>query len=258
MGEFVRVVIPDSHGAHIDWPAAQAVIADIRRLCPKEVVLLGDHLDCGGTFTDHQRSYTNEMTESYEDDVSATNLFFDKIQRAAPDAAYHYLEGNHEQRVERWASRIFESHKDAEGFIERNGPGAVLKLKEREIRYYRRALMYQGIPIQGTIKLGKCFFTHGISASQYATAVHLRRFCANVVHGHTHRCQSVVERSVTSAGYGAWCPGTLAKLQPLYQHTNPTSWTHGYAVQFIQKNGSFLHINVPIAHGKSLLGGLLK
>jgi hypothetical protein len=254
----VRIVIPDSHGMHIDWPAAQAMLTDIKRLCPKEVVLIGDHLDCAGTFSAHQRSYTNEMAESYEDDVSAANLFLDKIQRAAPGARYHYIEGNHEAHVERWASRTFLHKKDADGLLDRFGPAKVLRLKEREIRYYRRAFQYMHIPIPGTIKLGKCYFTHGISAAQYATAVHLRRFGANVVHGHTHRSQAVVERSVTSAGYGAWCPGTLAKLQPLYAHTSPTSWSHGYGVQFVEGSGKFLHINVPIAHGKSLLGGLLK
>jgi hypothetical protein len=56
-----------------------------------------------------------------------------------------------------------------------------------------------------------------------------------------------------SDGIGAWCPGTLAKLQPLYRHTAPTSWSHGYAVQFINERGNFLHINVPIIQGRSIL-----
>src|SRR5271166_4434496 len=127
MGECARVVVPDSHGEHVDIPARDALLRDLRALQPKEIVLLGDHLDCGGTFNTHQRSYTNEMVESYEDDVEAANRFFDAIQRAAPDAAIHYLEGNHEQHVERWASRIFQSHKDAVGYVERCGPAAVLK-----------------------------------------------------------------------------------------------------------------------------------
>ena len=96
----IRVIVPDSHGLHIDVPARDAFLADVKLLYPQEVVLLGDHLDCGGTFSAHQRSYTNEMTESYQDDVHATNRFFDALQRRAPRARYHYLEGNHEAHVE--------------------------------------------------------------------------------------------------------------------------------------------------------------
>lgn len=251
--EKVRVIIPDSHGEHIDRRAALACIADVKRLAPDEVVLLGDHLDCGGVFSTHQRSFTNEMTESYEDDIAGANWFFDKLQKAAPGASWHYLEGNHEQHIERWASRTFPSHKDAVGMLERYGVEKVLKLKDRGVRYYKRSTQYMGISIQGAIRLGRCFFVHGICANKYATAVHLSKFGDNVVHGHTHRTQSFLGRTVTKSCIGAWCPGTLAKQQPLYMHTNPTDWTHGYGVQFIQPSGTFMHVNVPILSGTSFL-----
>lgn len=258
MSEFARVVVPDSHGNHIDMPARDAFLRDLRGIEPREIVMLGDHLDCGGTFNSHQRNYTKEMTESYEDDVEAANRFLDAIQRAAPKAAIYYLEGNHEAHVERWASRIFQSHKDAEGYLERMGPQAVLDLKRRGIRYFRCSEMHMGLAVPGVIRLGKCFFTHGMSHSKHAAATHLARVGANIVFGHVHRVMSVVERTVTSAGFGAWCPGTLAKLQPLYRHTAPTDWSHGYGLQLVSSNGQFVHINVPIAKGHSLLPKALR
>lgn len=250
----VRVIMPDSHGKHIDLRARAAFLGDLKVLAPNYMVRVGDHLDCAGTFSTHQRSYTNEMAESYEDDVGATNSFFDDTHRAAPGLEEDdYLEGNHEQHVERWASRTFQNQKDAVALLEAYGPEKVLHLKKRGIRYYKRSEHYQGISIPGTIRRGKCFFVHGISHSKHATYVHLTRFGANVVHGHTHRSQSAVERTVITNGIGAWCPGTLAKLQPLYKHTEPTSWSHGYGVQFINPSGRFIHINVPIIDGKSML-----
>jgi hypothetical protein len=51
----------------------------------------------------------------------------------------------------------------------------------------------------------------------------------------------------------AWCPGTLAKLQPLYAHTSPSSWSHGYGVQWVLPSGKFAHMNVAIAGGESML-----
>lgn len=243
----IRLIIPDSHGSHIDWAAADAMLADAKVIDPHEIVLLGDHVDAGGTFSTHQRSYTNEMTESYEEDCLQANAFLDRLQASCPRAKdIHFLEGNHEAHIERWASRTYHSHRDAVAFLEREGPSGRLDLKRRGIHYYRRSVFYQGLAIPGCIRLDKCFFVHGISHAKHADSVHLQRFGASVVFGHIHRSMGRVERTVTSGGHGAWCPGTLAKLQPLYKHTQPSDWSHGYAVQEVLKSGHFEHTNVPI------------
>lgn len=251
----VRVIIPDSHGAHIDNAAASAMLRDLELLGDvDEIICLGDHLDCGGTFSSHQRNYTHEMTESYASDVAAANWFFDEIRTRAPNAVIDYIAGNHEQHIERWAARNFDAFADAQFALERLGPEAVLHLKKRQIRYYRQSEMYDGLSVPGTIKRGKCYFTHGMSHAKHADAAHLQRVGANVVFGHVHRVMSVGERTVECDAFGAWCPGTLAKLQPLYKHTVPSSWQHGYAVQFINKStGTFVHFNVPIYRGESYL-----
>jgi hypothetical protein len=250
---FVRVIVPDLHGAHQDPTAVRAFLSDLRSLDPREIVYLGDLLDCGGTFSTHQRNYTSEATEAYVDDGRAANRFLDSVLQRAPRAVHYAIEGNHEAHVERWASREFASARDAELVVERLGPEAMLSLRDRGIRYFTRSKHYMGLSIPGAIRLGKCFFVHGVSHSKHAASVHLERFGASVVFGHVHRSLAVVERTVTSDGYGAWSPGTLAKLQPLYKHTTPTSWTHGYAAQFVAKSGRFLHVNVPIVRGESLL-----
>lgn len=252
-----RVVIPDSHGSLIDLHAKAAFLGDLKAIDPNTIVMLGDHLDCGGTFSSHQRTYTNEMAESYVDDVAACNLFLDEIQALAPRADIHYIAGNHEAHVERWAARNFERQKDANMFLEMMGPAAVLGLKRRGIHYYRTCEFYQGLSIPGTIRLGKCFFTHGISHAKHAHAVHLERFGASVQFGHIHRAMGMVARTVTSSGHGAWCPGTLAKLQPLYRHTSPTDWTHGYGFDEILPSGLFNHQNVPIFKGGTIRAAAL-
>lgn len=249
-----RVIVPDSHGEHIDIGARDAFVRDLREINPQQIVMLGDHLDCGGTFSAHQRSYTHEMTESYAADVSACNVFLDLIQAAAPNAEIHYLEGNHESHVERWASRNFHSHKDAVLAVDRMGPEAVLDLKRRGVKYYRASEFHHDLSVRGAIKLGKCYFTHGIAHSKHASATHCERFGAPVVHGHTHRSQTYIARTVTADLTGGFCPGTLAKLQPLYRHTAPTDWTLGYGLQLASlDSGRFIHINIPIMGGTSLL-----
>ncbi len=250
----ITVVIPDSHGEHIDIPSRDAFLSDLARINPDRVVMLGDHLDAGGTFSSHQRSYTKELVESYDADIIATNEFLDLIRIGAPNARIDYIEGNHEGHINRWCARNFTSYRDAKMILGLIGPEAVLRLNQREIAYYRGDERYQGLSIPGTMRIGKLYYTHGISAAKHATSVHLERFGAPVMHGHTHRAQAYIARTVTSDGIGAWCPGTLAKLQPLYAHTNPTNWSAGYGVVTTSEaTGNFSVMLVPILDGTSML-----
>jgi len=254
----IRVIIPDSHGQSIARQAMQLFLHDLKELDPEEIVMLGDHVDCSGLFTTHKRSYQQEMEYSYLRDIEYAKVFLDAIQECAPRARIHYLEGNHELRVEKWAANTFDNAEDAGYLLSAFSPEVLLELKDREISYYRMAEKYDNISIPGTIQLGKCFFTHGICANKYATAKHLERFGANVVHGHTHRMQAHTTRLVAVGEIGAWCPGTLSELQPMYMHTNPSEWSNDYGVQLVNENsGTVLHVNVPICEDTSLLHPLL-
>lgn len=253
----VRVVVPDSHGSFIDGKAAAAFLEDLKLLAPDEVVLLGDHVDVGGIFSAHPHNYVEELEYSYEEDCNAAAAFLDAIQKRAPRAAFHYIEGNHEQHAERWVARTFTNGRDAKNARTAFAPEVKLELKRRGIRYYRTAERHGGLSIPGAIRLGKCLFTHGWRAGKYATAAHLDDCGTNVVHGHTHRSQSIVRRTAASGEIGGYCPGTLAQLQPLYLHNSVSAWSHGYGLQLVEKDGRFLHINVAIVRGKSLLKPLL-
>lgn len=255
--DITRLFVPDSHGAHIDRPARAAFLKDCKRLAPDQIILLGDHLDCGGIFSTHARAYTNEMTESYDEDVSETNSLLDDIQKAAPKAEIWYHEGNHEARVERFATGTFQNQKDARNFLAVYGVEASLHLKRRGIKYIKRSEFYGGVSIPGTLRLTvngvDVFTTHGISCSKNATAVHLAKFGANVVHGHTHRAAMVFGRTVVKSAIMAASPGTLAQIQPLYLHTNPSDWSLGYDFELISSSGLFIHQHVPLVKGQSML-----
>lgn len=254
----LRVIVPDSHGCEIDPKAEKAFLADLKKLDPDEIVMLGDHVDVSGIYSSHQNGYISDMRYSYEEDIAAARKFLDSIQKLAPRARIHYLEGNHENHVQRWVSRTYLHAKDAKAVKGLLAPEAKLKLKSRGIKYYEMSEMYHGLTVRGTIKLGKCYFVHGISAAKQAASVHLDTFGACVVFGHVHRAQSIIRRTVAAEEIGAWCPGTLAKLQPLYCHTRCTDWTHGYAVQLVNTTGTFLHVQVPIVRGTSMLHPLIE
>lgn len=261
VGGHVRVIIPDSHGCHIDEAARDAFLADLKSLAPAEIVMLGDHVDCGGFLAQHHAlMYTQSVLYSYEDDIAAANEFLDQIQAAAPGATIHYLSGNHEERVASWCIKhACGNHSDAVGLLKRNAPEFLLGLAERGIKHYGRHRRYDGVAVTGAIKLGECYFVHGISHAKNAAKAHVERFGGNVVFGHTHRQQShSMNLSGPNTTYTAWSVGCLAKLDRDYQKHMPHDWRLGYGVQFVGTSGQFQHVTVSIIDGVSLLEPLLQ
>lgn len=258
-GDVVRVVIPDTHGAKCDRAAIAAMLSDIKALDPQEIILLGDHVDCGGHLAQHHvMGYVAETAYSYEDDIAEANSFLDSLRAAAPHARIEYIEGNHERRVETWCvTQTLRHQHDSEGLRKLYAPEYRLNLKERGIPYYRESVCYDGLSLPGVIKRGKCYFFHGFNTSKSATAATVEKIAGNCVFGHTHRAQSFIVRKANVGVIGSWNPGCLTQLQPLWQHANPTEWTHGYGVQFVHGD-DFLHLNIPIIDGKSLFGALVR
>lgn len=254
-GGFVRVIIPDTHGCFVDPAAISAVFSDIEQLCPREIILLGDHLDCGGFLAQHHTlGYVAEADYTFEQDVDAANVMLDRLQSICPRSAIHYLEGNHEARIEKWCltSALRNKH-DAKMLLDTYGTETQLHLAKRKISFYKQGQFYDGCRIPSTIKLGKCYFTHGSRVGKNATQAMLSDYGACVVFGHVHKIQSASSRTVEGGEIGAWTPGCLCRLQPLWRHTAITDWSHGYGVQLVRPDGDFLHITVPIIDGKSYL-----
>ena len=257
--ETVRIIANDVHGSMMDRPAVEAFLADVRRIQPDEIVLNGDIVECGGFLAKHHAAnYIAQTTYSYQDDIAHGNWFLDQLQDAAPNAQIHFIEGNHEDRVERWViDETMSNSRDAEFLRQLNAPEFLLNLKERGIIYYRRSETHvPGLP-PGWIKMGKIFFVHELSGSKNAASDSVSRTAGNVVFAHTHREDSAT-RVLPGVGLvKAWNPGCLCQRQPLWRHSDPTGWSHGYGYQVIAKSGEFLHINVPIWQGRSLLGNML-
>lgn len=258
-GDVVRVIIPDTHGAKVHKGALESVLADIKALHPDEIILMGDHVDCGGFLAlHHVMGYVAETEYSYEQDIAAANAMLNALQAAAPTAKIEYIEGNHERRVETWCiTQTLRHAKDSDFLRKSFAPEFKLGLAERGIPYYRQGEFYDGLAVPGVIKRGSIFFFHGFNASTHATRATQAKVAGNCVFAHTHRQQADLSRPMGTGVIGSWNPGCLCEIQPLWQHTRPTDWTHGYAVQLVSHTGSFLHLNIPIIEGASLLTALL-
>lgn len=257
--DFIRVIVPDTHGASVDPLAIKAFLADLAAIKPRQVVMLGDHVDCGGFLAQHHTlGFVAETTTSFEDDVTAANSLLDAVQKyAAPGADIHQIEGNHEQRIEKWCvTQSVGNPANARYLAGMFSTEKVLSLESRGIHFYKQGCRYMDLSIPATIRLGRCYFTHGIRVGVHAAKSTLGDYGANVVFGHTHRIQQHQSSMVDRGGLCAWNVGCLCKLQPYWRHTQITGWGHAYGLQFVKENGDFLHITVPIIDGRSYLVSL--
>lgn len=258
-GDFIQAIVPDFHGSRLDMEAVSAMFHDLEAIKPRRIIHLGDGIDCGGFLAEHHTmGYVAETLETFEQDIALANWFWDEIYKIAPNAEIDYIEGNHERRIETWCvTKALRKGPDAQFLLDRLSPRTLLNLDKRGISYFRQGEFYDGLPINGTIKRGKCHYTHGWSTAMHAAAAHLKKCGGNIVYGHTHRADFASSRTLVAGVVGAWSPGCLSIKQPLWRHTDPTEWSHGYGLQIMSENGEFLTIQVPIIDGHSLLSPLL-
>lgn len=256
---FMRVIVPDSHGNHIDHTAAAAFLKDLELLSVKQVVMLGDHIDCAGFLAlHHVAGFVPDCDYTYEQDAAACNTFLDEIQSRTGNVETYYIEGNHETRIARQILKMtLRNRRDSEYLMSLYGPKAVLNLDKRKINWVDRGLCYHGLSKRGTIRLGKCLFMHGTRTGVNAAQATLNDMGANTVYGHTHRMASAAKETIDGS-VAAWSVGCLSELHPLYGDTRISGWTHGYGLQIVEQDGTFLHLSIPIVEGRSLLSHLLK
>lgn len=258
-GSYLRVVVPDTHGSHCDHAAIAALLGDLERLQPREIVMLGDHLDCGGFLAEHHTwGYVAETAYTFEDDIRAANQLLDKLQSLKSCPTIHYCEGNHERRIVLWCITQSLKLKSDRQFvlgklIEMFAPKHVLNIEKRGIHYYKQGEFYDENAIPATITLGQEMLTHGSFCGRHSAKQHVEAFSANVTFGHTHRAQSYISRTATGKTIIGQSHGCLSSLQPFWQHTSPTGWSHGYGIRLVHPNGEFLPLHVPIVDGRSLL-----
>lgn len=259
-GDTTRVILCDLHGAKMAQSAAEAALGLIEKMQPDGVFLLGDMVDCGGFLAQHHVwGYVAEASYTYEQDIAAAAAFLARLRGIAANATIEYVEGNHEQRVEKWCvTQALRNQRDADYLMRQFAPQHLLKLRDLGINHYRMGQCYDELTLPGTIKRGSCYFTHGsFLTSKNAASDAVSRLAGNIWFGNTHRADVYIGRRTNVGVVGAWNPGCLCELQPLWQNTNPTDWTHGLGIQFQSRTGKFLNLIVPIIDGECLLEAVL-
>lgn len=257
---FRRVVFSDLHGSMCDQKAVAAFINDMKILKPQETICLGDILDCGGFLAQHHTmGYVAQTNYSFEDDIHVGNGFLDQI--LPHTGSLDLVMGNHGRRTEQWCVTTgLKMPTDQEWLTKKlleviDVPN-VLALEKRGINFIKQGETVEGEYVPAMLRKGKSIYIHTGSERGGANPQKmLQQFKCNVAYGHTHQqAWKPLRIGTENQVIVARNPGCLCRLQPLWQHTNPSKWNHGYLLEYVGKeDGSFWSIPVPIIDGVSLL-----
>jgi len=250
------MVLPDLHLPAHDRSALRIVLRAFDHLKPQRLVILGDWLDAAFASA-HPASSREEAEQGgyIANEIEPCRRLLSQFEEHSKEIIY--LEGNHEFRVERLITR------------ER---GAWLAIPElvlpKNLLSMNRSSEFTWIPYQHNAdpkdgyslphyKIADGLIAvHGWSTSKYSARKHLDLVRGwSIVYGHTHRAQSdTIRHPMTGRIIKSWSPGCLSTLQPMWQHSSPTEWIHGFSLIYCRNDLSkWTAYTVSIDQGECIL-----
>lgn len=250
-GSHLVMVLPDLHFPYHDPAALQAALDAHALYKPKKTIILGDWLDCTGFSAHAKKSKKELLSGSFKDtEVDPCRRTLDKLEKNTQEIIY--LEGNHEFRVE----RMILQYPDILAAVEDLINPKLLLSEGRKKPFTWVSYVPNGQILSHYRIANDLIAVHGWTHAKNAAAkmVSLSKKWS-IIYGHTHRQQLDSDRDpIDGAGITAWSPGCLSKLQPLYMHSTPTSWRHGFSLIWVKNDlSNWTQYTVTINNGICVL-----
>ena len=234
------IAIYDAHLDDKENPKPYEVIKKfVKDFKPDEIILGGDFLDIAALSAwDLQKSRKMEGRR-YKKEIAKGNKELDYLQQHTKKITF--LEGNHEDRVERYLDK----HSEMVGLIE---IPEQLDLAGRKILF---------VPINKMYKLGKyLYFTHGFYYGTHYAKKTVSEYGCCIVVGHTHRQQvhTIFPKMQNEPWvcYGIGCAGDLS---PSYMKDKPAPHINQFAVCYVSDDGRFNFYPITIIKNSFIWGG---
>lgn len=255
-GSYLSMWTPDLHYPFVDPKALGALLLSLELLQPREFGFLGDASDCHAWSSHPPKSKMEAAAHSFNEyEMKPLNRMIDMVEDNSE--RQKFLEGNHEDRVER---RLLEMGAVGKAIEDLVSPRILLTQDRKNLEYvpYQRD---PSAPIPHVKIADDYIATHGWSVSKHAAAKHLELAKGwSILFGHVHRAQVHCSREpITGRLLRAVCPGTMSLLQPLYLQHNPSEWSHGFELVWVTNDRkSWTSYTVMIRDGVCVLPGGLK
>jgi hypothetical protein len=239
-------IIPDMQVPQQDDKAIAVALDIIRYIKPTKAIFLGDVI-AADSVSKYDKATWKEAEIKLSDEVDATNVVldrFDNVFKLTKTKEIYYLEGNHEQRILKWAI------KNA-AMLGANFDGlrvqSLLRLDQRKYRYIYR----QDQPL----RFGKANFRHGLYLNQYHAGKTVSNTGHNTYYGDTHDHQ--VYTAMHDEGDEprmAMSMGCLCNYNQSYMEGRPNHWIKGMGVVYFSDNIHSPYF-IPIVNNQAIWNG---
>lgn len=209
--------------------AAKAALNFLDEFKPDVTIVLGDLLD-----VNQLSSYSKKKPRQIEglrldNDYALGNQILNRIDKATKGERV-LLEGNHEERVERYLDE-FPYVGERLLSVKEN-----LHLDKRGWKFLKEGEL---------LKIGHAYFIHGWYYNIYHARKHVAEMGNNIFYGHTHDVQSFSKPNPDTMPIISQSLGCLCDLNPSWLRNKPSRWVNAFGVFYFLKNGDFTHY-VPI------------
>ncbi len=204
-----NMIISDLHIPYQDKKAVDVMYQYGKKYKPDNIVINGDLLDFYRLSTFDQ---SPERVDSVPEEVEKGKEFIREIRKKFKDANIYFIEGNHEQRLQRYLWRNPELHG-----LDVLKLDNLLEFKKSKIKYIKTDGDYWGKDT-GHLKIGDLIIMHGdnrlngASTSRhagYSASNTMRGIQQSVAIGHIHRLALVKQRTpygdMTGVEVGCLC-----------------------------------------------------
>lgn len=234
--------IPDTHAPYHDHRAFDLVEKVAKKIKPDIIAVLGDFADFYAV-SSHVKDPSRRMT--FDDEVASVRRLLRRVESWGAIRKLYIL-GNHEDRLTRYiASQAAEMH------------GIVTVDSLFGLRDHR----WEVTPYKDSCSLGKLYLTHDVGKSG-ATALKdaVNSYQDNIVIGHTHRMQYLIEGNVkgkphVGASFG-WL-GDVSSIDYMHKARASRDWALGFGVGYLDKGGLVFLQPIPIVNYRCVVEGRL-
>lgn len=237
------IVLSDMQVPYHDPKALDAVEQYMSTLHITGLINIGDFLDMETISSFSQGRARLLNGKHISKDIQEANKILDRhlsiARKNNPSARYIYLEGNHEERIE----RFLDEHPQFEGLLDLPH---LLDFSSRGVEWVRAWSKGE------VFNLGKATFTHGLSTSQYHAKKMVEDYGDSIFYGHTHDMMCIPkatkahpDKVIVGQSIGCLCVRDMP-----YMNGRPSKWQQGFAVFFVLPDGTYTYYTPRIFNGQ--------
>lgn len=232
------IIIPDAHLTDEAPKDYNAIKPFIKLFKPDKIILLGDFMDVSSLSAWDMDKKRKMEGRRFKNEIFRANLELNYLEKYTKEIIY--IEGNHEDRIERYLDK----NPEMEGMIELSD----------QLRFKHRKLIW--VKMNDFYKLGSMRFTHGMWTSKYHANKHLIEIGKNICYGHTHKTQTAFQCQALADPIMAYGLGTLGDKKPDFMKNRPSNWSNQFAIYYYcEKTGYFNLYPINIIKGSFIWNG---